>query len=110
MAYENFKSGEFCAGIVAAGVAGFFIGIVLLIYGMFNDFDPILGPDQPVFVPLAFRTTIIVWLGGWCWLHFSWRKVQVQHKLAHKIASVLTGFGVTASVFTIVRYLLFYVS
>jgi hypothetical protein len=107
MAYEDLKSGEFYAGIVAAGVAGFFIGMVLLIYGIFNDFDPILGPGKPIFITLAVRATIIVWLGGWCWLHFAWRRAEIQQQLARKIASLLIGIGVTASVFTIVRYILF---
>ena len=53
MQYKDLKSGEFYAGVVAAGVAGFFIGIVLLIYGMVDDFDPIIGPGEPVFLHLT---------------------------------------------------------
>jgi hypothetical protein len=103
MAYGNFSSGASCAGIVATGVAGFFIGIVLFIYGIVNELDAPFGPDKPVFATLAVRATIIVWLGSWCWLYFSWRNHQVQHQLAHKVASMLIGIGVTASIFTLIR-------
>ena len=107
MAYGNFSSGASCAGVVATGVAGFFIGIVMFIYGIVNELDSFFIPGQPVFETLVIRSAIIVWLGGWCWLYFSWRHRQVQHQLAHKVASMLIGFGVTASVFSIIKGILF---
>ena len=107
MAYENLSSGASCAGVVATGVAGFFIGIVLFIYGIVNELDPVFGTSQQVFVTLVARAAIIVWLGGWCWLYLAWRNRQVQYQLAHKVASMLIGLGVTASVFTIIRGIFF---
>ena len=105
---KNVNTGTSCAGVVATGVAGFFIGIVLFIYGIINEVDPVLDPDEVFFLTLAVRATIIVWLGGWCWFHYSWRKQQVKPELAHRVASTLIGIGVTASFFAVVRFVVFY--
>ena len=107
MQYKDLKSGEFYAGVVAAGVAGFFIGIVLLIYGMVDDFDPIIGADEPVFLNLASRATIVIWIVGWVWLHISWRKAEIEKKRAGKVATFLISVGILASAFTIIKYITF---
>lgn len=104
MSVRSMFPGSSCAGAVAAGVACFFIGLVMLIWGIW---DLVGYVDTNVVVNSIFRTfllSILIWLLGWYFLHIMWRSQLVKRRAAFKVASVLALLGIASSLLAGLRF------
>jgi hypothetical protein len=104
MPYDKSTVDSCCAGVVAASVAGFFIGVASLIYSSISTDKVLFYSKSSIATPLFVTVTICVWLIGWLFLHLAWRDEAVEEKRALKAATMLVAFGVVATLFTAVRY------
>jgi hypothetical protein len=106
MSVKNMFADSSCAGVVSAGVACFFVGFTMLIWGIWD----IVGYlDSDVVIQGVFRTiilSIIIWLLGWYFLHLAWRSQIIRRTAAFRAASLLILGGMVGSLFAIIKIFL----
>lgn len=102
-------TGVSCAGVVSAAVACFFMGLVMLLWTLSDTAyifisDSVLESSLP-----AIGSSLIIWLGGWYFLHSSWKSRYISRKTAYKIAVILTIAGFSGTFLSILRSLTSYI-
>lgn len=95
-------SGSSCAGAVAAGIACFFLGFVMML-GVDKANTVMINEGFSKYSTPAISLTILIWLLGWFYLHVSWKNKQVRRKDAYKTATVLVLLGISGSFYSIIK-------
>jgi len=107
MREKQMFAGSACAGVVAGGVACFFIGLVMLIWGVW---DTVSDLDLAVIIngiTLALIVSIVIWFWGWYFLNAAWREQSVKRITAYRVAGVLIIAGTSITVISMIKLLLY---
>lgn len=99
-------AGSSCAGVVSAAISCFFIGLAMLIWGVW-DIIGSLGVD--VVMKSMYHVivlSLIIWLLGWMFLHIAWKSRKVSRKTVFKVSGLLILTGVGGTLFAMINFFL----
>jgi hypothetical protein len=91
------------AGVVAAGISCFFIGVILVIWSVWDSIESLGTNILAENLTMTVILSIFIWFLGWYCLHTAWKQRPVSRRTAHKIASILIISGVASTIFTMIR-------
>ena len=96
-------SGATCAAAVSAGVACFFMGLVMLLTSIWEGKleSSAVNVKQAIFLSMA------IWAFGWGYFYMSWKSSQIKRISAFRISLTLIIISQIVTVASIVKiYLL----
>ena len=103
MRVRNMFPGYSCAGAIAIGASCFFMGIVMLIWCIWDMIESLSNSVILDGISDTVKWAIVVWLAGWFFLHLAWKHTYIRRASAYKIAIVLVITGVTSTLISIVK-------
>ena len=92
-----------CAGAIAIGVSCFFMGIVMLVWCIWDMIDSLSISVISDGISDTVKWAMVVWLGGWSFLHIVWRHSYIRRKEAYKVALMLVISGITSTILSLVK-------
>ena len=103
MREKQMFTGASCAGVVSAGVACFFVGLVMLILCVWDSYKKIDVVTIQNGISTIFIATLIMWLWGWSFLYSIWRFRPIKRAIAYRVAGLLLLAGVMITFAGIIR-------
>jgi len=95
--------GASCAGVVAAGVACFFIGLVMFIWCVWDSYKGLEFETIKTGISTIFIASLVIWLWGWSFLYSIWRFNPIKRIMAFRVAGLLFLAGITITFVSMMR-------
>jgi hypothetical protein len=92
-----------CAGAIAIGASCFFMGVVMLVWCIWDMIDSLSSSVISDGISDTVKWAIVVWLVGWSFLQLAWKHTNIRRRAAYKVAIMLVITGVTSTVLSIVK-------
>jgi len=103
MREKQMFAGASCAGVVSAGVACLFVGLVIFIWCVWDSYKGIDMTKIQKGISTLFIATLVMWLWGWSFLYSIWQLKPVKRVIAYRIAGLLLLAGVIISFAGMIR-------
>ena len=94
MREKQMFAGASCAGVVSAGVACFFVGLVMIIWCVWDSYKGIDVTKIQNGFSTIFIATLFIWFWGWSFLYSVWRFRPIKRAAAYRVAGLLLLAGV----------------
>ena len=106
MREKQMFAGASCAGVVSAGVACFFVGLVMIIWCVWDSYKGIDVTKIQNGFSTIFIATLFIWFWGWSFLYSIWRFAAIKRIVAFRVAAWLIVIGTIITFAGMIRLLL----
>ena len=98
--------GASCAGIVSAGVSCLFMGLVTLIWCVWDNYRGLHFTTIKDGISTMLIASLVIWLWGWSFLYSIWRFAAIKRIVAFRVAAWLIVIGTIITFAGMIRLLL----